>query len=124
VSLLALTRLLLRLAGLALTLLALPAVLWWLLEILREGASGNFAYVRNMLPYPLQALLHFQSDTILWLGRTALGLYLLLGNRRLARWLCRGLSPSGPTCPSCGYPTSGLSADRCPECGSPIRKGA
>ncbi|MCP3979020.1 MAG: hypothetical protein GY716_06765 [bacterium] len=42
------------------------------------------------------------------------GLVLLIGASRIARWLLRPLR----VCPQCGYDVRGIESGKCPECGA------
>jgi len=46
----------------------------------------------------------------------------MMGLRRVLRRTLRGLAGRErlPACLACGYPLTGFSGDRCPECGAPI----
>ncbi len=45
----------------------------------------------------------------------------LLGLAGVLACTARRARPSGPACPHCGYPTNGLVAPTCPECGANLR---
>ncbi len=115
----AFAQVLVRFAGVSMLLVSIPAVVEWLASPVREALRGNIAYAMNMLPAPFTGFVKKSdpSGDLIWCGRAALGVYLCLGGTRLAAWMSRKTSG---VCPSCGYSTSGLKAESCPECGTDL----
>jgi hypothetical protein len=107
-------RLLLKAVGVLLLGLSIPKLLWTVGSLLvaqtgvQPGAGG----------WPLAAWL----PSITGYGsQAAIGLYLLFGAQRLIEYGLRGVRGR---CAGCGYSLTGLTADLCPECGTPIARPA
>jgi hypothetical protein len=54
------------------------------------------------------------------LAQLAIAVYMLLGGKRLVRFLLRGLPGVPGLCERCGYDIAGLEGGRCPECGAKV----
>ena len=106
-------RLALRLIGLLLISLSLPALIGAMVPFFTnawmEGASGS-----NLLEYLAM------EDSVTRALQCALGFYFLFGGR----WIINRIIPSNrPYCHECGYEQTGLPAEgRCPECGTAYRR--
>jgi hypothetical protein len=89
-----LTRLLLRLVGLALLVTSVPAVfssVWAYLAYLVEASGSTSTTMGYAARQVLAELIASNAAGFLWIAKIVLGNYLLFGNRWLARWLVRGL---------------------------------
>ena len=104
-------RLLLKAVGVFLLGMSVPMLLWWVGSVLADQVTrgaGSWA-LANWLP-----------PAIGYGSQAAIGLYLLFGAQHLIEYCLRGVRGR---CAACGYPLAGLTADLCPECGTPIARG-
>src|SRR5688572_18309015 len=101
-------RLVMRLAGLLLCLLALPRALWFLFSFARI-VSNRFT------------LSYINAWDVMSVTYSITGLYLLFGGDWLVRTVLRGVVTDKGRC-ECGYSLHGLNGPNCPECGRPINK--
>ncbi len=107
--------LVIRILGLGVVIYRTPDLMG---EIGRIMSSGLLGWLSNAT-FGFQQIGYFLADIGILL-QFSLGLYMVLGGKRLARLLLRGLPGVPGICERCGYDIAGLEGGRCPECGAKL----
>lgn len=106
-----------RSLGLILAILALPATLRLVHEVIQSFFMGyGLALLSPFIQHDAD---EEPLNRIGWPVLFMLGLYLFLSGRWVIGRLLRGLDG---TCPRCGYDTTAVTGPRCPECGTSLPK--
>ncbi|MEX2218497.1 MAG: hypothetical protein WD749_07010 [Phycisphaerales bacterium] len=108
-------KLVVRAIGLLLLGMALPSLIW------QVGTIVALAFDSQLTQFQPMYFIQWVPGVLGTAAQLAFGLYLLLGAERL---IARCLRDVRGHCACCGYDLSSLTADKCPECGTPITPAA